>query len=387
MNGMANHGSPTLMITCDGIATVRVEIPYLAVDEVHVVTTSLTLTYSVDVVHTMNDTVIDDKVVYVTSDMPVALYSANLKSGSADGSVVVPRPSLKSEYYIAGHPSTLAGTDQVVIIGLSHNTNVTFEYTTDITETITLNQNQSYLKQDIDLTGTRISASNLIFVLSGHVCANIPDNTVVYCDYIDEVAPPLSSLGTTHIVTYMHPRSNFTISIVVTVDFTTVNIYDKNGIFLEIVENLMKQDAIFRKYNGSKTLSVISNHPIMVHQYGHGDYGIGGDPSMMFIPDVGLFAEQYDFIVPTGFILPCMLTVVISSTTPPSSLKLNNADFTPVEVIQVIVPGAENYFVVYIEVQVGYNSLTYASGMATFGAWLYGRQSAAEFAWTLGYAV
>ncbi|KAL4220673.1 hypothetical protein ACF0H5_021068 [Mactra antiquata] len=383
-NGESNSGTPNLLFACKATANVRVEIPFLLIDEIHVVSTSLSVSYANSVTSATSG-IIEQKVIYITSDVPIIVYSYNFDSGSSDGTLILPTTKLSTEYFIAGHPSTLAGTDEVLLIGHYDATSVTIEYSSNIQETITLNQNQTFLKQSVDMSGTRITSTQPLFVMSGHSCANIPDNSVIYCDYIDEVTPPLTSLGTTHIVSYMTPRPDFTINIVILVDMTTVRFYLGSGTIWETLTSLPAKTSIFRTYTVSKTIVIISDQNIMVHQFGHGSQSTSGDPSMMFIPDIGHYGDLYEFTVPTTSTLPT-LTIVIDNIYPASDLKLNGQNFNPVSVIPVTVEGIA-FTVLYVEIPTGFNTLTHGSGTARFGAWLYGRTSIIEYAWTLGYAV
>lgn len=103
--------------------------------------------------------------------------------------------------------------------------------------------------------------------------------------------PPVSSLGKHHIVSYMKPRPDFTVSIAAPYSSTSVTIYNAAGTVLENISSMKQMDVVFRTYTGFQTLSVLASQPILVTQYGHGrgTDRTGGDPSMMTIPDVNHF--------------------------------------------------------------------------------------------------
>jgi hypothetical protein len=88
---------------------------------------------------------------------------------------------------------------------------------------------QTYYKHASDMTGTRISASAPLFVLSGNVCANITDNAIKCCYYIEAAMPAINALGNVHITCFMKLRSDFTVIIVAPVYQTSVTIADKVG--------------------------------------------------------------------------------------------------------------------------------------------------------------
>jgi len=53
---------------------------------------------------------------------------------------------------------------------------------------------------DGDVTGLYINSSRPISVIAGQSCAFIPNDSTYYCDYIAEQIPPVSELGTDHVV-------------------------------------------------------------------------------------------------------------------------------------------------------------------------------------------
>ncbi|KAL4219803.1 hypothetical protein ACF0H5_020215 [Mactra antiquata] len=382
--GEFNTGIPTLLFACNGTASVRVEIPWLLVDKIYVVASSLSVEIDISTVLTNSHT-IEQKVVYITSNIPITVYSFSFHPRSADGTLILPIPKLSTEYYIAGYPSSGISTDEILLITHYDTTTVIIEYA-NTQQMITLDANETFLYQAWNLSGARITASKPLFVLSGQNCAMIPDMSAYYCDYIDEVSPPLTSLGKKHIVSFMTPRPDFTINVVTVESMTTVTFYLGSGAILETLAGLAAKTSIIRTYTVSKTMVIISDKPIMIHQYGHGGWNISGDPSMMFIPDIEHYGDQYEFMVPATSILPT-LTVIIDNIYSTSELKLNGKNFNPVATITANVPDVGIFTVLYVEVPNGFNTLTHDSGIARFGAWLYDRSIAREYALTLGYAV
>jgi len=59
---------------------------------------------------------------------------------------------------------------------------------------------RSQLVQEYDVTGMFVNSSKPIAVYGGHSCAFVPTPNVLFCDHIVEQIPPVSELGTTHVV-------------------------------------------------------------------------------------------------------------------------------------------------------------------------------------------
>jgi len=63
---------------------------------------------------------------------------------------------------------------------------------------------------DYDVTGTFVNSSKPLAVYGGHSCAFVPTRSVWFCDHIVEQIPPVSELGTTHVVPPVIGRSTDT---------------------------------------------------------------------------------------------------------------------------------------------------------------------------------
>jgi len=129
-----------------------------------------------DMLH-RNSGVVDNKGVFIQSSGNVSVYAFNERSRSADGTVVLPIPSLGKDYYVVSHyetmtaPTALPYTPNVndeslfLIVGVEDNTRIevvpsVFTLNGNAANTpfyITLNAGQSYqVKAKADLTGSRV---------------------------------------------------------------------------------------------------------------------------------------------------------------------------------------------------------------------------------------
>jgi hypothetical protein len=183
----------------------------------------------------------------------------------------------------------------------------------------------------------------------------------------------------------MKSRPDFTISVASPYSNTTVKIYNAAGVLKETITSMKKTDAIFRTYTGSQSLVIVATQPVLVTQYGHGSNDTGvGDPSMMTIPDVNHFGHTYDFVALNNF--ESSITLVINSSYFIYGLLLDDIAFAPTETISATIMGYGDYVILYADIAPGYHRLAHTAGTAvSFGAWIYGRQTDTEYAWSLGH--
>lgn len=169
--------------------------------------------------------VVSKKGIHLYADQPFSVYVINSKQYSSDGYAAIPVEGWDKDYYHCAYYDWYqnSGDDRnkyrgagFIVIASENGTNVTIKLdgvgkgfaTTvgglDIGETINvqLNEGQTYLvrgdgktKGQFDLTGTLISASKPIGVVSFHLRTMIPYQCTEDRDHINEMIPPISSLG------------------------------------------------------------------------------------------------------------------------------------------------------------------------------------------------
>lgn len=376
-----NNGSPTLYLVASQTATVNIQIPFSSInDQVVVQSSSVQVkSYGTEILASTSD-VIANKGVYVTSDVPILLYIGNMRTGSSDATFVLPLASLGHGYMVIGHDSTNAGTEAFVVIATRAGTTVTIKPPNQGPSTYVLNYLDTYYRTGTGLSGTLVNATAPISVISGHICANIPDNSVVYCDYIDEILPPAHSYGKVFVFGYMYGRQDFTIGIVAGNNYTIVDIYDDFGMLYETV-NMSHGDHIFRTFYQAFTGSVISNEPILVTQYSHGSNLVFGDPAMMVVPALSNYGPKFEFNVLSGFTSSMGVVVPDGQA---SGLLLDGNAFIPASSVTVDVPWVGLYTLVYLDIGAGYHTLAHTDLTVKMAAWAYGRTTNEEYAFCLG---
>lgn len=325
-----------------------------------------------------------NKGILVSANNPVYFSTGTIQYDSGDGTIMLPTSALGNQYFVIGHNSTVSGKEMFIVIGTEADTQVTIYLPSGAQETFVLGLWETYFRSEAFLSGTFIDASTEVGVIAGHLCAHIPAETDQNCDYIDEFMPPVRSYGKVFIVSYMRPRTSFSIGVLASVNNTYVNITDSNGEIVETI-HLYRSQATWRAYYDSNILALVSNTPILVVQYGHGgkNSDIHGDPSMMLIPATGNYVSEYHFHAPSSWTEPADLAVVIREGFE-MQLILDSSSANIVSSNTVAVPGIGQYIVAYLEVYAGHHSLSHGTS-EPFGAWLYARGSDyEEYAMCLG---
>ena len=132
----------------------------------------------------------------------------------------------------------------------------------------------------LDLSGTKIVTNKPVSVLSGHQCANVPNN-VGDCGYIIEQVPPTTSWGREFYITPLATRRAYTVKIVAARDSTNVDIYCNNA---KLSYSLNDGGFINRYLSNDQYCVIYSTKQVLVAQFGHGRQSDSGDPMMMLIP-------------------------------------------------------------------------------------------------------
>jgi hypothetical protein len=219
-----------------------------------------------------------------------------------------------------------------------------------------------------DLTGTRIRASRPVELIGGHTCTYVPYNTSA-CDHLEDVIPPLSTLGREHIVAApLIPTGGFTpkielVRILATVDGTTLT-YEPEipgapteiataGAYVELAA--LNDDFV-----------ITSDEPVIVTQYmigQTGGEGNAGDPSMVTTIPSEQFRSSYEIHAEPEFDVN-FITVVAPDG---AEVLLDGVPLLPFQAI-----GGTGYAVTRTPLQLaldGYHRLT---SEAPFGVYVYG---------------
>ncbi len=280
----------------------------------------------------------------VTSDNDIAVYGINKRLTVTDAFLALPVESLGTEYIIQSYPSSLTenpstGGSQFAVVGTKDNTYVTITlpintgpYFAGVPYSVTLQTGQAYYLKATglpgnDLSGTKISSNYPVAVFGSHQCANVPDNEL-FCDYLIEQLPPVTSWGKEFIIVPLAGRKNGD-------TYRFLASEDNCDIYLDglKITTLNKNEIYEAIIDGPGYIS--STGRILLTQYANGvsyDNPTNdiGDPFMMIIPPVEQFLSSYTIYSPdigTPVTLTSNFLNLIVNKSDKSNIKV---DATPV---------------------------------------------------------
>lgn len=311
--------------------------------------------------------------VHVTAQHEVTVYGLNQKLFSTDAFLALPVDTLGLEYVAMSYVGLGSYGSQVAVVGVFDNTQVTITPAGEtpgrpagVPFTISLNRNEtfqirgtSFVVTSADLTGTTISATSPVAVMSGVECVNIPVG-VGACDHIVEMMPPVTTWGKSFLTVPLATRLRGDVfRILASQDGTTVTI---NGSLVATLNRGKFYEAVVTSRSEIKTSA-----PALVAQYSPGQNfdGVISDPFMMLVPPTEQFLSQYTFSTPaTGFTKNFVNVVIPSGAV--STLALDGVGVDPVLFSPI---GASGFSGAQIPISLGSHTI---AGNIPFGIYVYG---------------
>ncbi|XP_063405759.1 IgGFc-binding protein-like [Mytilus trossulus] len=252
----------------------------------------------------------------ISSNDPVRIYAFLKDADSMEGFLVIPLEFLSTNYVIPSffvQPEAYfyRNKDSVFAIGVLYSNttinitlqiddgSITYEgtnYTTNQTLSIVLDEKTIFqLSHDTDLTGTTISASNPIAIVSGNRCNTVatpkPDSSF-YCQPFMEMILPVNQLDNEYVIPKLALRVNNTVRIL-SVNHTEVTIQKADS----IISTSTIMSGAFIDFQYDNISSVRSMSDIMVMLYPE-DQNIRIGSFMMTVTGIHQYLYEYDFIVP-----------------------------------------------------------------------------------------
>ena len=254
---------------------------------------------------------IERKGIRISASEDIVVLGFNKQDESCGGFKVMPIDALGYNYYAMswwpnsgdknfGEIGVVATEDQTTvrfIVQRSKGVKFTYdgsEYNEDRPLEVMLNKYQTFQLQNVrfaDITGTKIAADKLVAVFSGMLQTDIRSGRV---DHVVEQMPPLHSWGKSFgVVPFPDHDSGYFIKVVASAADTTVHV---NGETRRI-----NTAGGFIEYGSSEYIGITADKPVMVAQFVQGDSGQeSGAPSMVMIPPVEQYKNNYVFSVPDG---------------------------------------------------------------------------------------
>lgn len=252
----------------------------------------------------------ENRGVRVVAAEEVTVYGLNRVQYTTDAFMALPVDVLSTEHIVLGWPAP--GIQQGLnsefsVVATEDGTDVTFVPTADTTsgvtsgssKTTTLNKGEALPVQSAtgDLSGTPVTSTKPVAVFGGHECANVPNNSTLYCDFVVEQLPGTGTWGKSFNTVPLKTRLNGdTFRMVASEDNTSVSV---NG---AVVATLNKGQVHQQIIDGQST--VTADKPILMAQYSNGTTfdGVTSDPFMMLTTPTEQFLSDYTFTTPaSGF--------------------------------------------------------------------------------------
>ncbi|VDI25746.1 Hypothetical predicted protein [Mytilus galloprovincialis] len=253
----------------------------------------------------------------ISSNEPVRIYAFLKDADFMEGFLVIPLEFLSTNYVIPSffvQPEAYfyRHTDSLFAIGaLYSNTtiNITLQiddgsitydganYTTNQTISIVLNENTIFqLSHDTDLTGTTISASKPIAIVSGNRCntvATLKPDSSFYCQPFMEMILPVNQLDNAYVIPKLALRVNSTVRILA-VNNTEVTIQQDDSIIS--TRTIMSSAFIDFQYDNISSVCSMSDIMVIIYPEDQQNTLIGS--FMMTVTGIHQYLYEYDFIVP-----------------------------------------------------------------------------------------
>ncbi|MDA3843510.1 MAG: hypothetical protein PF588_03960, partial [Candidatus Kapabacteria bacterium] len=280
----------------------------------------------------MAEQVFSGAAIHISSKDPIVVYGVVKYTGTSEGYLAIPVSGLGKEYIVASWPDPFGGTEDfkyssfTSIIAPYNKTKAIIkiggETWTETAggklagESVEFNMNSAdvvcigSVSKHGDLTGSKVTGTKLIGVISGNYCALIPTG-VPACDYLIEMELPTNTWGTEYHVTPIRGRLKNSFIRIFSKEENT-QIY-RNGLAIGYIP---KSGGIhgegwaeYRAADGDPVPVIISgDKPINVTQYNPGldDDWAKSDPFQMVLTPFDQYQEEIMFSTPgitggTGF--------------------------------------------------------------------------------------
>ncbi|HEY0550209.1 MAG TPA: immunoglobulin domain-containing protein [Verrucomicrobiae bacterium] len=254
--------------------------------------------------------------IHVTATAEISVYVMNLVPYTSDGYLALPSDVVGLTYFVQGWRNGLSMVPeleltQFAIVACADNTVVAIKPSADaaghgagVSFTVALNRGDTYQlraagNSGTDLSGTFIQADKPIAVFGSHGCAQIPDGTDYFCNYLVEQVSPVGEYGTRFALRHFETRSGSVLRILAAQDGTSVQVNS-------LLPATINRGQLHEVQLGGDAL-VTATKPVQVMHYAesanaHNANFTAGDPSMTLIPPTTKWLDHYEVCVPdSGF--------------------------------------------------------------------------------------
>ncbi|XP_052090051.1 uncharacterized protein LOC127726650 [Mytilus californianus] len=240
------------------------------------------------------------------------------------------------------------------------------QYNNNDTIRIVINKYNTFqLSHASDLSGTLVTASKPVIVVSGNRCNfAVPQKiNTGGCQPFIELVLPTNQLDNLFITPHISTRLNNTVRIqAINSTYLTIKTGKKT-----ISKTLNARDFLDFYYN---TVSLIlSSADILVISYPHGLERGKGDSFMMTIPGVNQYLNKYDFVVPKAF--DSFISITVRRDAVDGFLLDGNS--SNIRSMFSISEGMNNFSTFSVPILAGFHHIEHRNKVR-FGLWVYGNK-------------
>ncbi|XP_052245910.1 IgGFc-binding protein-like [Dreissena polymorpha] len=334
---------------------------------------------------------LSNKAVYVEANQTISIYVMVRDFYSSDGFLLLPISADAREFVVASYePYYYTLPSEFLIIALEDSTLIDIQlitsdgpviiggqsYSSGQNVSLKMSRMQTYLVQhEHDLTGTHITSSKPVSVVSGVTCANVPQYAVG-CDFLVEQMLPVSFWQREYVCAKLKSRGINRLRILSSVDGTSVNIG---------ATHIKLNKGEFYEYVHSNDVAtpIESNFPVLVLQYAEGrDHDSKlGDPSMITIPSLN--GQEAEYFYETATPLAYHYVSITIRTDQANGLHIDGSTVSRVDELKTTINTTE-FSVIRLSVTVGKHHIYHVDTYVRFGVIVYGFDYAESYGFPLG---
>jgi uncharacterized delta-60 repeat protein len=248
-------------------------------------------------------TVPEDLGLHVVAQAPIAVVALGTRSYSVDTSTILPTQALGKDYRVMAWGKGLGVGSQVTVVASQNDTRVTLTpsvemqgHAAGVPYVVILQQGQVLRAHanldDLDATGTRVTADKPVAVFGGHSCATVPNDNTEFCDYLYEQQRPVERLGQLffHTPSQLRPSGDV-VRVLAHLPGTTVWINDVRVATLDAGEHYETLSAAPARIATSRPAAVAEFMTGCRYDWPEGE--CPGDPFMTLLPPTTQWSDRY----------------------------------------------------------------------------------------------
>jgi hypothetical protein len=316
----------------------------------------------------------------------IVVNGLNYRTGSTDAFLALPcdrLPVEEYEYYGLAYASSVNSLSHFVIVGCENNTVLQIG-----SEIVNFNKMETFFWESDNFTGTRVTSNRPLAVFVGNPCSFVPrDNG--YCDHLTEQVPPTALWGKRFMSASFAGRASGELYRILASKASTSVTVNCNRINNTIYT--LAQAGSWEEFR-TPTMSycsITSDKPILVMQFTLGMSLDGiGDPSMIMVPPIKQYRQDYVFNVFPGFFQQSISIFVTPEHYQPQNIFVDNttlesSTWNTVYCSRVKVCG----YVAYTNMTPGVHNLYHTDALSRVGLLVYGFDSSRSYGYPGGLSL